>query len=55
MSNAQAQRQDTKKMVIVIAAVLTLFVGGSATAFSLINSDINEAEQQIQQRINGSF
>ena len=51
MSKEQVQRQENKKMILVIAAVLALFIGGSVVAFAKISSDINQTEQQIQQRI----
>ena len=52
MSKEQVQRQESKKFVSVVALVLALFVGSSMTAFGVINSDINQVEQQLQQRIN---
>ena len=55
MSKEQAQRSENKRFILVVAAVLALFIGGSVTAFSVINSDINDAEQQIQQRLSNSF
>ena len=54
MSKEQAQRSESKKFVMIVAAVLALFIGSSVTAFALINSDINAAEQQIQQRLGSS-
>ena len=51
MSKEQVQRQESKKFVFIVAVVLALFVGSSVTAFGVINSDINETQQQIQQRI----
>ena len=51
MSKQDLQRQENKKMILVISAVLALFISGSVVAFAKINSDINQTEQQIQQRI----
>ena len=54
MSEHQVQRQETNKMVCIIAAVLALFIGGSAVTFGMISSDINDVEQQLQQLIDSS-
>ena len=53
MSKQDLQRQENKKMIFIVAAILALFIGGSVVAFAKISSDINETEQQLQQRVNG--